>query len=108
MARKTNTARTKKVVETVETVVEPIVNDEIVAENEKIIETPIVNENTVVELTDGPIVEKKEETTVEHVIDEEMGKAIAEDLNKKFEDAKKKSMANRMFGYLWNGQEMDW
>lgn len=110
MARKTNTAKAKKVVETVETVVEPIVDDakETIAENEEINEMPIVNDETVVELNDEPIVEEKEETIVENVIDEEIGKAIAEDLNKRFEDAKKKNMTNRMFGYLWNGQEMDW
>lgn len=110
MARKTNTAKAKKVVETVETVVEPIVDDakETIAENEETNDTPIVNDKTIVELNDEPIVEEKEETIVENVIDEEMGKAIAEDLNKRFEDAKKKNMTNRMFGYLWNGQEMDW
>lgn len=101
MAKK-NTAKTKKVAEkkVIETVVEPIV------EEQTVVDTVESANDEIVELTDEPIAET--EIVEEKILDENMGNAIAEELNKKFEDAKKQNMTNRMFGYLWNGQEMDW
>lgn len=75
---------------------EPVVEQEVVQEN--VIEEPKVGEPTAVE--EPTQQEKVEEVTVQETVEEE----------KKEENNNNRANTriNNMFGYLWNGQEMDY
>lgn len=90
-------------------------NEQIVEEITENIITP--EETEVIEdacevpegVEDGTIIETKvEEESTKDTIGEEIGNILAEENNKKFEEAKRKHLTNQMIGFLWNGQEMDW
>lgn len=67
-----------------------------------------IAKDEIIAMDDNASDVKEKANRKENVLDKKMGEAIADDMNKKFIDAKKHSVSQRMFGYLWNGQEMDW